>query len=85
MNNHRLQGYQISKKSLGRQVEKVLGDRSQQKEFLNGRYGFKADTVGFYDCCFVVLVFTQYCLPTQGTQLCKLCLQLGGQVLCFLL
>jgi hypothetical protein len=43
------------------------------------------DTVGFYDCCFIVLVFTQHYLPTQGTQLCMLCLQLGGQVLCFLL
>jgi hypothetical protein len=42
------------------------------------------DTVSFYDCCFVVLVFTQHYLPIQGTQLCRLCLLLGGQVLCFL-
>jgi hypothetical protein len=41
--------------------------------------------VGFCDCYFIVLVFTQYYLLTQGTQLYKLCLQLGGQVLCFLL
>jgi hypothetical protein len=43
------------------------------------------DTVGFYDCCFIVLVFTQHYLLTQGAQLYKLYLQLGGQVLCFLL
>jgi hypothetical protein len=43
------------------------------------------DTVGFCDCCFIILVFTRYYPPTQGTQLCKLYLQLGGQVLCFLL
>jgi hypothetical protein len=41
--------------------------------------------VGFCDCCFIVLVFTQFYLPTQGTQLYKLYLHLGGQVLCFLL
>jgi hypothetical protein len=41
--------------------------------------------VGFYDCCFVVLVFTQHYLLTQGAQLCKLYLQLVGQVLYFLL
>jgi hypothetical protein len=37
------------------------------------------------DCCFIILVFTQHYMPTQGAQLYKLCLQLGGQVLCFLL
>jgi hypothetical protein len=41
--------------------------------------------VGFYDCCFVILVFTQHYLLTQGAQLCKLCLQLDSQGLCFLL
>jgi hypothetical protein len=55
------------------------------KEFINGRYGFKMDTVSICDCYFVVLVFTQYYLPTQGTQPYKLYLQLGGQVLGFLL
>jgi hypothetical protein len=35
--------------------------------------------VGFYDCCFVVLIFTRYYLPTQDTQLCKLCLQLSAR------
>jgi hypothetical protein len=48
------------------------------KEIINGLYGFKTDAVSFCDCCFVVLVFTRYYLPTQGTQLCKLYLQLGG-------
>jgi hypothetical protein len=41
--------------------------------------------IGFCDCCFVVLVFTQHYLPTQGAQLYKLYPLLGGQVLCFLL
>jgi hypothetical protein len=40
---------------------------------------------GSYDCCFIILVFTQHYLLTQGAQLYKLCLQLGGQVLYFLL
>jgi hypothetical protein len=55
------------------------------KEFIDGPYGFKTDTVGFCDCCFVILIFTRYYLLTQDTQLYKLYLQLGGQVLCFLL
>jgi hypothetical protein len=41
--------------------------------------------VDFFDCCFIILVFTQHYLPTQGAQLCKLYLQLGGQLLCILL
>jgi hypothetical protein len=54
-------------------------------EFIDGPYGFKTDMVGFCDCYFVILIFTRYYLPTQDTQLYKLYLQVGGQVLCFLL
>jgi hypothetical protein len=48
-------------------------------------HGFGPDLIGFGDCGFIVFVFADHHLPAQVSQLLELGLQLGLQILNFLL